>query len=47
MENPQKPDQKLILGLPPVALCILSPLLICGVASLANWLFMFFLNLFR
>ena len=47
MENLQKPDRKLILGLPPVAPCCLSPLIIIGVASAVNWLLMAIINLFR
>ncbi len=47
MENPRKSDRNLTHGLTPVALCFLSPLIIIGVASVVNWLFMLILNLFR
>ncbi len=47
MENPQKPDQDLILGLTPVALWCLFPLVICGAMSLIEWLFRLLLDLFR
>lgn len=47
MEDPQKPDQNLILGLTPVALWCLFPLVLCGVSSLIGWLFRLLLNLFR
>lgn len=47
MENQQKPDQKLILGLTPVALWCLFPLVMCAAMSLIGWLFRLFLDLFR
>jgi hypothetical protein len=47
MEEPRQPDRNLTLGLTPVALWCLGPLVIIGVASAANRLFMLLLNLFR
>jgi hypothetical protein len=47
MENHRKPDRDLTLGLTPVALWCLGPLVLLGVASAVKWLFMLILNLFR
>ena len=47
MENPNKPERKLILGLTPVAFWCLGPLVMLGVGSVFTWLVIKLIEFFR